>query len=155
MRWHFLFFASCISQTFALAQAGSNDASFNTFDSCHWGDGNGFNSFVYDCAIQPDGKIVAIGLFSAFNNNAAPHIIRLNSDGTRDETFQVPGTGFGGAVPNDVEICPNGKIVVCGNFTDYNGTPVQEVVVLNTDGSLDLSFISGTGFNNAVNTIAI
>jgi uncharacterized delta-60 repeat protein len=49
----------------------------------------------------------------------------------------------------------DGKILVGGSFTSYNGVSVGRIVRLNTDGSLDTSFISGSGFNDTVLTIDV
>ena len=49
----------------------------------------------------------------------------------------------------------NGEILVGGNFTSYNGTPVNRIVRLNSNGSLDSGFNVGTGANNSVLAIAV
>jgi hypothetical protein len=48
---------------------------------------------VYCSLIQPDGKIMIAGSFTSFNGIDAGRIIRLNSDGLRDATFNA-GSGF-------------------------------------------------------------
>jgi hypothetical protein len=45
------------------------------------------------CSLQPDGKIMIAGSFTSFNGIDAGRIIRLNSDGLRDATFNA-GSGF-------------------------------------------------------------
>jgi uncharacterized delta-60 repeat protein len=54
-----------------------------------------------------------------------------------------------------VAIQPDGKILVGGNFTSYNGTARNRIVRLNTDGSLDTTFGIGTGFNASVWSIVV
>jgi uncharacterized delta-60 repeat protein len=49
----------------------------------------------------------------------------------------------------------DGKLLVGGLFTSYNGTTVNHLCRLNTDGTLDASFDIGTGFNNPVYSIAL
>ena len=119
---------------------GSKDASFNT--------GTGFNSNVGTVAVQTDGKIVVGGSFTSFNGiTGINRIIRLNANGSNDTSFNS-GTGFNnGAVP---VVQPDGKILVVGNFTTYNGVTENSIVRLNTDGSKDASFATGTGFNNVI-----
>lgn len=73
--------------------------------------------------------------------------------GTIDLTFN-PGTGFNDSV-NAVLVQPDGKIVAGGAFTSFNGTAVNRIARLNTDGSLDTSFHIGTGFDSVVNAIII
>jgi hypothetical protein len=43
--------------------------------------------------------------------------------------------------------------LVGGDFTSYNGTSVNRVIRLNTDGSVDNTFSIGTGFNNYISDI--
>jgi hypothetical protein len=48
----------------------------------------------------------------------------------------------------------SGDLYVGGAFTNYNGTPVNDLVRLNADGTVDQAFATGTGLNNAVFSIA-
>ena len=94
----------------------------------------------YDVAIQPDGKIVAVGVAAGGSEGAQIAVARYNIDGSPDTTFG--GTGrvlidhYQIAV--DVAIQPDGKIVVAGRNPD--GDVYGELVRLNSDGSLDTSF---------------
>jgi uncharacterized delta-60 repeat protein len=49
----------------------------------------------------------------------------------------------------------DGKIVIGGAFTTYNGVARRRIARLNTDGSLDTSFVIGTGFSASVWAVAI
>ena len=125
---------------------GSRDTSFNI--------GTGFNSIVYNFVIQDDGKIVLVGLFENYQGVSANGIIRLNSDGSRDNSFSI-GTGFKdidewGETANiySLDIQNDGKIIVGGDFNQYNGEVVSQIIRLNIDGSRDTSFSIGTGFNS-------
>jgi hypothetical protein len=40
-------------------------------------------------------------------------------------------------------------------LTFYNGTPAGRIVKLNLDGSIDTSFVTGTGFNLEIFTIVL
>ncbi len=126
-----------------LNEDGSIDNSFVS--------GLGFDFAVYDIAIQQDGKILLVGLFTNYNGTPANGIVRLNSDGTIDPTF-VYGTGFNG-LTNKVAIQNDGKIIIVGLFTSYNGTGANGIIRLNTNGTIDGSFVYGTGFN--ANAIAL
>ncbi len=137
----------------AFAQPGANDPTFNTFDDCAFGDGSGFDGTVYTSAIQSDGKIILGGEFGAFNGVNAYRIARINSNGSLDESFNQ-GTGFNQTVLTSV-IQNDGKILVGGFFTSYNGTNINRIARLNTDGSIDVTFNPGGGFDGTVNTIAI
>jgi len=120
--------------------------------------GTGIDPSIEDIrslVIQSDGKILVVGEFYAFNGAAVKHIVRLNTDGTRDTTFTTNnGTGFSGGVVS-IAIQSDGKIVCGGFFTTFNGTTVNRIVRLNADGTRDATFTTGTGFNGYVGSIAI
>jgi uncharacterized delta-60 repeat protein len=104
---------------------------------------------------QKDGKIIVGGTFSTYKGSVANRIIRLNTDGSVDTSFDI-GTGFDNAVQT-VVIQEDGKILVGGTFSTYKGSVANRIIRLNTDGSIDNSFNVGNGFNNKyayINTIA-
>lgn len=113
----------------------------------------GFNSDVSDMILQSDDKIVVVGYFSQFNTVAINHIIRLNSDGTRDRSFNI-GSGFNN-FPYSIVQQTDGKFVIIGAFTSYNGVSANRIIRLNLDGSVDTSFSVGSGFNDMATKIAI
>ena len=129
----------------AQAQSGSNDVSFNP--------GTGANSTISAMAIQSDGKIVIAGNFITYNGTSRKNIARINSNGSLDTGFD-PGTGAANAI-YAIAIQSDGKIVIGGNFTTYNGTTRNRIARINTDGSLDTTFDPGTGANGTINAIAI
>jgi uncharacterized delta-60 repeat protein len=129
-----------------LYRDGTRDTGFNI--------GTGFIFTVYAIAIQTDGKILVGGSFSSYNGTTQNFITRLNSDGTRDTGFNI-GTGFSGDFVNSIAIQTDGKILVGGGFTSYNGTTQNFITRLNSDGTRDTGFSIGTGFNAGVNSIAI
>jgi uncharacterized delta-60 repeat protein len=55
----------------------------------------------------------------------------------------------------EVLVQADGKLLVAGNFTNYNGIAVKRLVRLNIDGSTDTSFNVGTGFNYMVYSIVV
>ncbi|MFA7687685.1 MAG: choice-of-anchor Q domain-containing protein, partial [Moheibacter sp.] len=121
--------------------------------------GTGFDGYsgLRAVAIQADGKIIAGGTLSSFNGMPASRIVRLNTNGTFDTTFNV-GDGFDDTV-NSIAIQADGKIIVGGLFSSFNGIPTGKIARLNTDGTLDESFITGGGFDSGgnayINSIAI
>ncbi|MGI8641788.1 MAG: delta-60 repeat domain-containing protein [Pyrinomonadaceae bacterium] len=89
--------------------------------------------------IQPDGKILIAGIFNTRGAVFRRNVVRLNSDGSLDATFNFEITGLSGAVILCMKLQPDGKILVGGVF----GNP-RSIVRLNVDGSLDAAFgISG------------
>jgi len=126
---------------------GSIDDTFNI--------GDGFDIFSNsdyprDIGVQVDGKYVVVGDFLEYSGVTCNGIIRLNPNGTIDNTFNSGGTGFtisSSFYPQAVKIQADGKIVVGGNFKKYNNADVNALIRLNSDGSIDSSFNSSpTGF---------
>jgi uncharacterized delta-60 repeat protein len=118
---------------------GSYDSSFDS--------SNGFNNSVAELALQPDGKIVCGGAqFTSYSGVSANRIIRLNSDATIDTSF-VYGTGFNAQVL-DVHLQNDGKILASGQFTTYSGASNYKLIRLNSDGSIDGTFVNGLTFSN-------
>jgi len=116
---------------------GTNDETFNV--------GDGPDRQVYSVAFQPDGKIIVGGLFGRFDGRLAGSIVRLNSNGTVDTTFNCPGTVSPGNttyVVSSLVVQPDGKIVAAGNFANFNGQTANDIIRLNPDGSVDGSFAS-------------
>ncbi len=115
--------------------------------------GSGANNVIFGVAIQSNGKILIVGSFTTYNGAARNRIARLNNDGSLDTTFNS-ATGANGVV-NAVVVQSDGKILIGGDFTTYNGITKNRIARLNTDGSIDETFNIGTGFASAVNTLAI
>jgi uncharacterized delta-60 repeat protein len=130
-----------------------------TFDATFNNGGSGASSTVYDIKVQSDGKILCGGSFQTFTDSGGTYskigILRLNSDGTFDNTFNSSGLGISG-LPRDVlviEIQSDGKILVGGDFFQYNeGITTYskyDLMRLNSDGTFDTTFNNGgLGFNN-------
>ncbi len=91
-----------------------------------------------------DGKILVSG-----NGSGRSTLLRLNADGTLDNTFNPSGVGTNIGVW-DHKVLSNNKIVVVGQFTTYNNISTPRIMLLDYDGNLDSSFIVGTGI--AANT---
>jgi len=119
---------------------GSLDASFNP--------GSGANSTIESLVLQADGKVLIAGSFALYNGTARNRVARVNSDGTLDTSFD-PGSGAS-ALVNTLTLQPDGKVLIGGTFTSYNGTTQNRIARVNGDGSLDATFLSGTAANNWV-----
>lgn len=135
----------CIKNNYA--QDGSVDFTFNA--------GSGFNGFVYGAQIQTDGKIIAVGNFTSYKGTNCNRIVRINPNGSIDTSFQI-GTGFDNWA-FAIAIQADGKIIIGGGFGIYNNDTLTggRIIRLNQDGTIDTSFITGTGFGNAVYAIKI
>jgi len=109
------------------------------------------NQGVYSVAIQSDNNIIIGGAFTTVSGVTSPRLARLASNGTRDATFNV-GTAGAGAIVRDIKIQSDGKVIAVGDFVAYSGSTRNRIVRLNTNGTYDTTFVTGTGLgNNAVN----
>ena len=100
-------------------------------------------------AIQPDGKVLAAGVFAAIDLPVPDQLIRLNLDGSRDPSFSMPSGGLNGGIYT-VALQADGKIVIGGDFTLIGSTDRGGIARLNLDGSLDLGFDPGFGIEGPV-----
>lgn len=135
-----------INRIIRLNTDGTRDVSFNV--------GSGFDGSIRTITPQPDGKILVGGNFSTYNGTTVNSLVRLNIDGNIDDSFNVTGPNFASSVLA-LELQPDGKIVVGGSFTEFNGSPAGRITRLNPDGSSDQNFFTGTGFNNIVYDFAL
>ncbi|CAD0003788.1 T9SS type A sorting domain-containing protein [Flavobacterium salmonis] len=131
-----------------LARLNTDGSKDNSFDV-----GTGFDNIVRSVVIQTDGKILVGGNFNSYQDKSQRKIIRLNSDGTNDDTFNIE-TGFNGNV-NSIILQNDSKIIVGGSFTQYKNLTSNSLIRLNDNGNYDTSFVTGTGFNGSVQSIAI
>lgn len=137
-----------------MAQTGTNDSTFNTPDSGPNSGPKGSNDLITGSALQSnDKKMVLTGWFTQFNGAPANHIVRINAEGKTDAGFNT-GTGFN-VTPAALAIQDNNRIIVGGYFTSYNGTGANHIVRLLANGSIDNSFITGTGFDDNVTAILL
>ncbi|HPU90412.1 MAG TPA: InlB B-repeat-containing protein, partial [Spirochaetota bacterium] len=125
---------------------GSLDTTFNQ--------GSGCTGYVKALAIQSDGKILIGGSFSSYNGTSREKIVRVNADGSIDTTFD-PGSGAQDWPVNSIAIQSDGKIMIAGQFSYFNGTVRERMARLNANGSLDMSFTPGFNANNTANSVAI
>jgi uncharacterized delta-60 repeat protein len=88
--------------------------------------GTGFTSRVIKVRTQSNGKLVAIGDFFGYNNQAIRGIARLNPDGSLDQTFN-PGKAFNRQV-RDFVILNDGSFIAVGDFISYDGVGRNRIV---------------------------
>ena len=116
-----------------LNEDGSLDTDFDV-------GGTGTDASVFAVTLQPDGRILVGGLFTAYNGVERNKIVRLNADGTLDVSFvPPPEVPSANGAADYFAIQPNGQILVAGAFNDV-GTPVPGLIKLNDDGTQDKSF---------------
>jgi len=150
------------------------------WDSSFSGDGRivqqigkaaGLAEWVSSLAIQPDGKIVAVGQAADSNNQVELLATRLTSGGGFDSSFSGNGIvldqlGLGSSPlsrANAVALQPDGKMLLGGDATPANGNGGFMVSRLTAGGGFDSSFGSGgvvatqpgTGFNASSSVAAL
>ncbi|MCY7347840.1 MAG: FG-GAP-like repeat-containing protein [Pyrinomonadaceae bacterium] len=129
---------------------GSLDVSFNA--------GNGLG-LVYAILLQSDGKILIGGDFLTVGGLTRQGIARLNGDGSVDASF-APSPGANVAQTSygvySIARQTDGKVLIGGYFSTYNGASRNGIARINGDGSLDTTFDVGTGIaNDQVRAIAV
>lgn len=149
---------------------GSLDTSFNP--------GNGADDMVRTILVQPNGQIVMGGDFMSVNGTPLNGIARLNADGTIDSTGFFNGTGADGSVYSlvygtniyyvtnifyvtninstvtNIVASTNNLIYVGGQFDSINGTRRVGFARLNTDGTVDTSFLD-TAYNQFAGLVRV
>ena len=106
--------------------------------------------------LLPDGRIAVAGNFTGFSSiSPVPmrNVALLLPNGQVDLTFRSP-------VPNatiEQILHHNGRLLVSGYFESFSNpvTTAGRVARLNLDGSIDASFITGSGANNRVSALFI
>ena len=126
------------SSVVRLAADGQIDSYFNADEA------SGPNAAVSALALQADCKVLVGGSFSQVNGVSHNGLVRLNTDGSLDASFNADTTGTLGGV-DALALQPDGKILIGGNFTEVDGVSHDGLARLNTDGSLDASFIANAG----------
>ncbi len=131
-----------ISRILRLNTDGSLDNTFSV--------GTGFDAATRGCLVLDDGKVIVWGAFRTYNGTTANGIVRLNTEGTSDNSFNT-GLGIVGTV---YDCCQDGdQIIASGTITAYNNTPVANIVRINYDGSVDTTF--NIGFNELVWSVKV
>lgn len=85
-------------------------------------------------------------------------LMRLGSDGKLDETYNFnPTTKTSYEKPNgsitDAFMQPDGKVILVGNFTRFQGTGVNRITRVDDNGMIDPTFQVGSGADAAIGSI--
>ena len=94
---------------------------------------------------DPNGKCLILRATGFTGNTTYRNVFRFNENGTPDDTFS---SAIWSGYSTDLLYCSyalsNGKYLVGGAFTNVGGNANQDFLVrLNSDGSLDTSFVYG------------
>ncbi len=102
-------------------------------------------SYAYECIIKSNGKILIAGAAANPSYEFAVLLMRLNEDGSLDESF-----GTGGIVQANISSgddfaysmieLPNHKIVIAGSLSNSLNQAIPAVVQFNENGTVDTNF---------------
>lgn len=133
------------SASVVFSQAGSLDPTFAT--AGQYVQDFGAQDNLTKVRVQDDGKIVAVGTALSPGFAGQLLVIRLNPDGTLDNTFNGSGTlvitAYNESYAYDLFFQPDDKMVVVGTRADVNFQFSMLAMRLNADGTMDNTF--GTG----------
>jgi uncharacterized repeat protein (TIGR01451 family)/uncharacterized delta-60 repeat protein len=109
---------------------------------------------VTDIELQPDGKILAAGIFRQFNGTNVRNIARLTANGNLDTSFVT--SGFENSTPGiyneynmvrDIDLVTTGtdyRLYAAGDFFRYNNANCNEMIRIScsgmNQGSNDINF---------------
>jgi uncharacterized delta-60 repeat protein len=146
------FSGTSVQNILRLNTNGSIDSSFTTpAFTVFYG-----RSEIFAIALQPDGKILLAGRFSTVGGVASPTVVRLNSNGSVDTSFQTP-FGNSGSTAYALALQPDGRILVGGSMQIVEGENIYNSLVrLHPNGSRDSTFNSSvTGIVKSIVTDGI
>jgi len=115
-----------------------------------------------DVKVQPDGKIVVVTSYT-WSVPATSAVIRYNANGTLDSSFGINGintinVGPANNVASALEIQPDGKIIVVGNYDTGNAMNFMLLrydTVGRPDSSFGINGISLTDFGSGTGDTGI
>jgi hypothetical protein len=107
---------------------------------------------VYGVKQLLDGNFILYGDFSVIGETTTKVAV-INVAGAIVTSYAF-GIGFNGWV-NQVVQQPDGKLIFVGDFTEYNGTPINRIVRINVDGTIDATFNVGTGADRNISLLEI
>jgi len=92
--------------------------------------------------LQADGKVLLGGYHFCGDGVVQNCIKRFNTDGSLDASFNTGGAGIcvNNQAVTSIFIRPDSKILIAGTFNSYNGQPVNNMALLNSNGTLDNTF---------------
>lgn len=134
---------------------------------------------INDLHVQDDGKILVTGLFRYYvkpdyfltsvttgrdsthlDSTRVNFLARLNKDGSLDTTYnynlntQSGKESVNGPIKKSI-LLPDGKLIIVGNFTKYNGKSANRIARIKTDGSLDQTFKPGEGADLTIEDVVV
>jgi uncharacterized delta-60 repeat protein len=108
--------------------------------------GFGPNNHVLSLALQSDGRIIVGGSFTEFSGLPHTNIVRLNTNGTLDETFQAKlSRAQWDPWVSAVAVDAQDRVLVVGDLHFVDGVGRRNIARLAPNGALDTSFVPPAG----------
>jgi uncharacterized delta-60 repeat protein len=95
-------------------------------------EGTGFNGTVLDFVELPDGRVVAVGLFTQFNRADVPYVVKMTSFGDKDPVFN-PGPGPNLPVRTVAYSRKWNRLMLGGSFTSNGLHPDRFATRMNAE----------------------
>lgn len=80
------------------------------------------------------------------------NIVKFKEDGGLDSAFNIKNEGANGTISDAVRLS-DGRIIMVGSFTRFNGQPANRIVCIKPDGKIDPTFDIGSGGNRNILSI--
>lgn len=104
---------------------------------------------IKDACMLNDESVVIVGDLSGFDGKQVRNIVKLDKNGQVDNTFlSTVGEAANGEIDRitytsfkDEGGVVQERIVIVGNFTAFNGQPVQGMVIMDAEGNVDSDFV--------------
>ena len=116
--------------------------------SSTWAQVNGLSCSSSSCGVRgvtpaADDTYLLWGSFHAYGGLPVQGFARIDLNGSLDTSFSI-GSGADGSITS-VKVRNDGRYLVAGSFTSFNGTPTEDLVCLNPDGSVHQTLPPGFG----------
>lgn len=105
--------------------------------------GRGPGGLVRGMALMDDGRVAIAGDFISYNDEPRPYLAFLTGDGLLHPQFDG-GEGPNGPVEKLVKL-QNGRLLLAGRFSAYDGQPAPRMAVVDAFGALDASVTFSDG----------
>lgn len=128
-------------------EKGERDPSFN-FSSVSFS-----TEAISDVKVLKNGQILLAGIFNPANANNSHKLLKLNDDGSVEESFYI-GASFDNYVYS-IDEQSDGKIIVGGDFKKVDGISKVGIIRINIDGSIDNSFNSNNNLDLFIKKIIV
>lgn len=121
-----------INRIAKLNNIGTLDTSFHTSNS-------GFNNDVWTIEFLNDNKPLIGGLFTSYKGISNNSILKLNLDGSVDNSFDT-GIAESNGIVYKIIVNSSNDVLVSGTFLKYKNTHTNQAFLANMDGSINSSF---------------